>query len=120
MSSKTEFAEKYMGLLQPLEMFVTDFYRKYPEMHDYDILRVYETLLKHIKAKLTDFPLPQPKLEGIFRQIFELQLLFLEEMERSYSLQEIQECLKLLEKSLKKWNKNLGSRGYLNFIARFN
>lgn len=117
--SKSEFCEKYIGILEPLESFVTNFYRQYPKLHDHDVLRVYEALLKHFKARLTKFPLPKHKLEGISSEIYILQLQFLEQMESSYSLQEIQECLKTLEKSLKLWNKEHGSRGYLNFISNF-
>jgi len=119
-SSKREITEKYIGILQPMENFVVNFYRQHPEMHDHDILRVYEALLKHIKAKLTNFTLPQHKLEGISYDVYALQLKFLEGMESAYSLKEIQVCLKTLEKSVKLWNKERGSRGYLNFIAQFN
>lgn len=118
--SKSEFAQKYIGILQPLESLVADFYRQYPAMHDHDILRVYETLLKHIKAKLTNFPLPLHNLKGISNDVYALQIAFLEEMESSYSLKEIQECLKTLEKSLKLWNREYGSRGYLTYISQFN
>jgi hypothetical protein len=118
--SKTEFAEKYIGILQPLEAFVAHFYRRYPEMYDLDVLRVYEALLKHIKAELTNFPLPEPKLGKISFEIYDQLFMFLEEMKSSYSLQEIQECLKTLERSLKMWSKDRGSRGYLGFIAQFN
>lgn len=117
--SKSEFGEKYIEILQPLEAYVATFYRQNPSMHDHDILRVYEALLKRIKARLTNFPLPPPKLAGISLDIYTLHLNFLEKMESSYSLQEIQECLKTLEKSLKRWNREQGSRGYLNFITQF-
>jgi|688.fasta_scaffold65580_4 hypothetical protein len=84
-------------------------------MHDHEILRVHEALLKYVKAKLTNYPQPKPKpkLEGVSRDIYAKRLPFLEEMERSYSLKEIQGCLKMLEKSLKVWNREYGSRGYL-------
>lgn len=117
--TKSEFADKYMGILQPLESCVTVFYSQHPDLHDHDILRVYEALLKMIKAKLTNFPLPENQLEGISREIYELQLGFLEDIKDSYSLHEIQACLKMLEKSVKLWNREHGSRGYLNFIAPY-
>lgn len=117
--SKSEFAEEYVEVLQLLEVLVARFYRQHPQMYDLDVLYVYEALLKRIKAKLTNFPLPQNNLKGVSNDIYVLQLKFLEEMENFYSLKEIQECLKLLEKSLKLWSREHGSKGYLNYIAQF-
>jgi len=85
-----------------------------------DISRVYETLLKYIRARLTSFPLPQSNLEGVFKEIYTQQFDFIKQMENTYSLKEIQECLKMLEKSLKLWTREHGSSGYLKFISRFN
>lgn len=118
--SKSEFAEKYMGILQPLEGFVTFFYRQHPKMYDSEVLSVYEALLKDIKAKLTNYPASQHKLEGVSGEIYAQLNKFLVEQGSSYSIQEIRECLKTLEKSLKMWNRERGSRGYLNFINEFN
>ena len=36
--SKSEFTEKYISILQPLEVFVAGFYRQNPELHDHDVL----------------------------------------------------------------------------------
>lgn len=109
-----------MDIFQPLEGFVSSYYAEHPELHDHDILHVYEALLKFIKAKITNFPLPQPNLKGVVNELYEDQILFLNEMQNSYSLQEIQLCLKQLEKSVKLWNREHGSRGYLNYISMFN
>lgn len=117
--SKAEFAEKYIEILQPLEHIAAHFYRQNPQMHDHDVLRVYEALLKYAKAKLTNYPLPQPNLKGISSQIYLQQLTVLVSKENAYSYHEIQECLKTLVKSVIMWNKNLGSQGYLNFISQF-
>lgn len=119
MLSKTQVAEKYISILQPLEAFVSIYYKRYPEMHDHDVLQVYEALLKDVKAKLTNFPLPQHKLTGIPNMLYEMQNQHLNYMQETYSLEEIQLCLKQLEKSVKLWNREHGSRGYLNFISNF-
>lgn len=118
--SKAEFVEKYMEVLQPLEHLVAYFYRHNPKIHDHDVLRIYEALLKYAKAKLNNYPLPQPKLEGISSQLYLQQLVILVSVESLFSYQEIQESLKTLVKSVWMWNKNLGSQGYLNFIFQFN
>ncbi len=117
--SSEEFTQAYMGILQPLEAFVVHFYQANPNLHDHDILRVYENLLKLIRAKITNFPLPQNKLEGVPHEIYNAQSSFLVELEQNYSLEEIQACLKKLEKSVKFWNAKGGSRGYLNHISMY-
>ena len=118
--SKSEFAQKYMGILQLLEAMVVFFYRQHPEMYDSEVLCAYEAMLKDIKAELTNYPAPQHKLEGVFGEIYGELIKFLGEKGGSYSILEIRECLKTLEKSLKMWNRERGSRGYLNFIGQFN
>lgn len=104
---------------QPLEAIVSHFYRRHPELHDHDVLRVYESSLRYVKAKLTNFPLRPHNLEGLSLEIYNLHLQFIKEKENSHSLLEIQQCLKTLEKSVKFWNKEHGSRGYLNFVSQF-
>jgi hypothetical protein len=119
MLSKNQLAEKYVEIFKPLEVFVSAYYKQYPEIHDKDILKIYESLLKYIKAKLTNFPLPEHKLQGISKMLYEKQYQYLVEIQELYSLEEIQQCLKQLEKSVKLWNREHGSRGYLNFISHF-
>ena len=117
--SKSEFAEKYDEILFPIESYIVQIYEQNPDLHDHDVLRAYEAVLKYIKAKLTRYPLPQPNLKGISLTIYEFILNFLNENESSYSFQEFQDCLKILEKSMKLWNREHGSRGYLNYIDQF-
>lgn len=116
MLSKIQLAEKN---IQPLEAIVSFYYRQHPEMHDYDALRAVETLLKYIRAKLTNYPLPQNDLKGIAKILYDEQYQFLNKIQKSHPLEEIQLCLKQLEKSLKFWSKEQGSRGYFNFISNF-
>lgn len=118
--SKTELAAKYIEILQPVEVYVSAFYKMYPEMYDLDVQKVYECLLKNIKAQLTNYPMPKHKLEGISNLLYEQLVEFLTDISKKYLAVEIQSCLKQLEKSLKLWTREHGSRGYLNFIAAFN
>lgn len=117
--SKLEFTEKYHDILKSIEQLVADFYRQNPKMHDHDVLRVYEALVKYAKAKLTNYPLPQPQFEGISSNLYLKQLDVLHHIESTFSYQKIHDCLKTLVKSVIVWNKNLGSQGYLNFISQF-
>jgi len=119
MLSKSELAKKYIEIFQPLEAFVSYYYKQHPEMHDYDVLNTYEALLKHIRAKLTNFQLPQHNLKGISSMLYEDLYQFLDKIQESYSLEEIQLCLKQLEKSVKLWSREHGSKGYLNFISNY-
>jgi len=88
-------------------------------MHDHDALRTYEALLKDVKAKLTNFPSPQHKFDGISKNLYVEQSEFLTKIAEDYSYEEIQACLKVLEKSVKFWNKQSDSQGYLSFISKF-
>ena len=120
--SKAELAENYIEILQPLEGLVSYTYKVHPEIYDLDVQKAYECLLNDIKAKLTNHPLPHHKIEGLPKSIYTQLTKFLEKFEigNTYSLKEIQACLKLVEKSLKLWTRQHGSRGYLNFITQFN
>lgn len=115
--SKAEFVQEYMKLLESLEVIVVRFYYNNKSITDFDILSVYEALSKLIKAKLTNFPLPEHKLTGDFAQMYDALLSAIEK--ETYSLQEIQSSLKLLIKSVKKWSDLKGSQGYICFISRF-
>lgn len=118
--SNEEFIEKYMGVLQPVEMFISSCYKKNPaQLYDFDVEKIFQALLKYIKAKLTDYPLPEPKLQGVSLDLYETIFDFLQGMEKSISLLEIQACLKKLESSQKMWSKEWGSQGYLKFISNF-
>jgi DNA mismatch repair ATPase MutL len=118
--SKTELAEKYIEILQPIEVFISHYYRQHPEIYDSDVLHTYQALLKDIKTKLTKLAQPQHSLKSITNVLYEQQNRFLNKFQESYSLEEIQLCLKQLEKSVKFWSREHGSRGYLNYIYEFN
>jgi len=115
--STLEFTEKYTVLLQSLETIVSIFYDHNLGTTDYDILTCYEAISKNLKAKLTNFPLPIHKLNGISSEIYATLLPILES--QPYSDQESQDCIKLLIKSVKRWNEKNGPQGYLRFISRF-
>lgn len=117
--SKTEFAEKYVEILQPLETTVAVYYHENNTMHDFDVMHAYGQLLKYIKAKLTNYPLPQITLQGISLELYHYLFEQIELMEQSYTHHELQLALKQLEKSVKFWNREHGSQGYLNFISNY-
>lgn len=118
--SKREFAERYMDVLQNLESFSSSCYQdNQTALYDNDVLGVYQVLLKYVKARLTNYPLPANNLKGLSLNLYEEMLEVVKFHENSYSLLEIQECLKMLEKSLKLWTRERGSQGYLKFISQF-
>lgn len=120
MLSKAQLAEKYIEILQPLEMLVSAFYKTNPNMYDSEVQKVYECLLKDIKAQLTNYPMPKHNLTGISENIYSQLTMFLESMKNTYLAEEVQACIKQLDKSLRLWTREHGSRGYLKFIAEFN
>ncbi len=54
-----EFAERNPAILLSLEAQIVTHYQKRPRLHDHDVIRVLEALIKHFKALATNFPLPQ-------------------------------------------------------------
>ena len=119
--SKTEFVEIYHPILIPIESHVAAFYLNNPTAYDFDVLIIYECILKDIKAKLTQFLPPTHKLEGVLKELYELLVKSIDESNQmtKFTLEEIQACLKLLQKSVKLWSREHGSRGYLNFIVNY-
>ena len=61
----------YTEILETVEGIVGSFYDHNPDITDYDILACYEAIFKNLKAKLTNFPPPQHKLNGIFSEMYD-------------------------------------------------
>ncbi|MBA2726910.1 MAG: hypothetical protein H0U49_01890 [Parachlamydiaceae bacterium] len=54
--SNSEFVEEYISILLPIETLIANAYRENPSLHDHDVLRVFEALLKLCKAKFQITP----------------------------------------------------------------
>lgn len=116
--SKAEFAEKFMSVLMPLEQNVLSYYKKMPTAMDHEILSMYQYFSKVIKAKMTNYTMPSPNVNGPLETLYHAEANFIESACKKVSLEDLKECLKMLEKSVELWNREMGVQGYLNFIEK--
>jgi hypothetical protein len=63
--------------------------------------------------------LPEIKLNGFVLDLYEEIFTCVKVYENSYTMLEIQACLKKIEGSIKFWSKERGSQGYLKYIVHF-
>ncbi len=90
--SKMEMVESYREILEALENFVKRVYSKNPKLHDHDVLRVYEALIKYYKAKLTNYQLPNVTLTGVCLELYTMQITFLQEL-KGHGLNGRRQCI---------------------------
>jgi hypothetical protein len=129
-----DFFEKYMDVLQNIEFGIVSAYREIPEATDNNVLCSLEALIDVYAAEkikrqprkfnlsdserrimesvheMCEWRLGRIKLEGDEEEEVTLEPLTLDEM--------IQ-CLKRIQHSVKKWNKMGGRKGYLDFIVQY-
>jgi hypothetical protein len=120
----------HIDSLQNLEFVVARFYRADPELTDFAVQQAYDSLLDKYGAE-------QRGTQRRPRQLNEIQqalaadvevicemLLGLTQPDSEFppqpepiDLTVLIRCLRKLQNSLKKWTKNYGRRGYLDFIS---
>jgi len=127
--------DQYLDVLQNIEFAIVATYRKYPDMTDYEVLRVLEALIDSYKAETLghtprDFSPSQMEvaLYQAVRDMCEWRLGRagppdatgdLIPAPQPITVDEIILCLKRLLKSVTKWNKSGGRTGYLTFIVQY-
>ncbi len=133
------FDEKYLDVLQNIEFAIVQIYRKFPELHDFEVMNALEAAIDFYAAQrinrnprefnlsdratlvaenvkdLCDWRLGRKaidttNLEGYEKDQFEL---------KPKTIDEIISCLKTVLGSVKKWNKQGGRQGYLSFVSQF-
>lgn len=129
--------EQYEDVLQNIEFVIVSTYRAHPELSDYGVMSALEALLdvwaaEKVGRKPRDF-----RLSDIERELMEDMQATCEwrlcrrptplyadsespiPQDQALTVDEIVLCLKRLLKSVKRWNKVGGTRGYFNFIKHF-
>jgi hypothetical protein len=127
--------DQYTDVLQNIELGIVLTYKNNRDMSDSDVIRVLEALIDEYAAEKVGrpprrFPLSgteQALLENV-RRMCEWRLGrsslagFVEEAEvgpEPITIDEIILCLKRVLKSINRWNKDGGRRGYLDFIVQY-
>lgn len=129
--------DQYTDILQNIEFGIVITYRVYPEMSDYDVMRMLEALIDtYVAEKIGRLPRnfslsdTEKVMMANVRRMCEWRmgrggLGFPPAKEKDIApsepktADEIIICLKRILKSAKKWNKMGGRQGYLNFIVQY-
>lgn len=129
--------EQYMDVLQNIEFGIVQYYHMFPAINDYNVMRALEALIDEYTGEKIGRPPrnfrlsdTESNLVGTIRMVCEWRL-GREESEETedaeqtpaetggIGVDEIILCLKRLLKSVNRWNKEGGTRGYLNFIVQY-
>ena len=126
------FEDKYMDVLQNIEMAIVSVYRDHDDLLDYDVDRVLNLLWKEYRNEQINKATLMPSLNENPQLVYDrvknvcewrlgraemnLKDTFSKIKPEPISIDEILGCLKRILKSLKLWNKEGGRQGYLYFI----
>jgi hypothetical protein len=128
--------DEYLDVLQNIEAAIVSVYREQAELMDYDVEKALNALLLEYQAQQKNqaaqppaFKPPAQHVYQAVRQMCEWRLgrgELREEETRTplpapepITLNEVLACLKRIRKSVQKWNKRGGKRGYLQFVDQF-
>ena len=126
------FEDKYLDVLQNIEMTIVSVYREHDDLLDYDVDKVLNLLWKEYRNeqinKTTPMPILNANAQLVYNQVRAMCEWRLGRTEmtgtkgavrlklKPISVDEIMECLKRIRKSVDLWNKQGGRQGYLYFI----
>ncbi len=128
--------EEYLDVLQNIEFAIVLVYRQQRELTDYDVDKVLNALIKHYQAEQQQRTFERPRLSLLAEQVYEnVQRMCEWRLGRArivtesndvelgtpepLTVDEIIGCLKRIHKSVGKWNKRGGRRGYLQYVDQF-
>jgi hypothetical protein len=132
----SNFEDEYLDVLQNIEYAIVSIYRQNPELTDYEVDKVLNTLIRAFQAEQGQRTFTKPALSPSSEQVY-AAVQFVSDLrlgrENSESkdigssvstpepitVDEMIDCLKRIRKSVEKWNKQGGTRGYLQFIDQF-
>lgn len=115
--------DKYENQLMAIEQSIVSENKLNNELADSQVERALDTVIRHynfkIKGKaplghhLTGFDL------AVYDAIFLASDKLLKDTPNEFKEAELLLCLKYINKSVQRWNKQLGHKGYLTFIGNF-
>lgn len=127
--------DKHPDILQNIEFAVANLYRKNPKMVDYDVLGIYEKLAELYKAESLGREFKMKEMSGLEAELFRDTHIMCEwrlgqcgmpnelgletKIVEPTDLATLILCLKRLIKSVEKWHKHYGIRGYLDFMTKY-
>ncbi len=125
--------DEHLDVLQNLEFFIVAGYREHPEIRDYAVMRVLEALVDSLRAEAGGLGPRGHQLSPVEAQLFErcrqVCQYWLGQSglgtapplppSAVKSLEQIVTCIKRVRKSVDRWNKSGGQRGYLTFVSEY-
>ena len=128
--------EEYLDVLQNIEFAIVSTYHDHPEMLDGHVIYALEAVINSYRAEMAGRPpeefsasVVEAELYRAIRNTCEWRLgrLSLREIEavelgpapEPIKVEEILLCLKKILKSVNRWNRSGGQRGYLTFIVQY-
>ncbi len=128
--------EEYLDVLQNIEFAIVSTYRDHPEMVDAHVIRVLEAVIGSYRAERAGHTPEEfsaaPVEADLYRAIrnmceWRLGRIREEDVEADrqglapepIKVEEIALCLKRILKSVQRWHKSGGQRGYLTFIVQY-
>lgn len=128
--------EEYLDVLQNIEFAIVSTYHDHPEMLDGHVIYALEAVINSYRAEMAGRPpeefsasVVEAELYRAIRNMCEWRLgrLSLREIEAAelgpapepIKVEEILLCLKKILKSVNRWNRSGGQRGYLTFIVQY-
>lgn len=130
------FEKKYEGVLQNIEFALVQEYNAHPEMTDWDAQEAVNGLIRAYQTEARGKPIPALKLAPLHQEIYDAVQAMCEwrlgreqmlddqgapvaaEM-KPRTIDEIVACLKRIRRSIEMWNKELGRRGYYDFVSDY-
>ena len=126
------FEEQYLDVLQNVEAMIVMVYQEHPKLTDNDVERALDALIRAYRHP----DRPVPSLGDLSAEVFDAVQSICEVRMGRASLQledgtpfeldtkplnteEMLAVLRRVRKSVRKWNKKMGRRGYLRFVQQF-
>jgi hypothetical protein len=124
--------DEHMDVLQNIEFAVASTYRAHRELTDYNVMRVYEALIKRYTAEAAGRTVNEPKLDELEAKLLafardmcewrlgRIPLAGKEDFDADpLDVSTMVRCLRRLLKSVERWNKQGGRQGYLQFMSQY-
>lgn len=139
-----EFERKYEKELAAIESGIVSVYDDNPQMADYSVMEALDNLIRFYEAQAVGRTASIRRMEPVDQEVYQTvkavceRLLHKEKSENATeeeidvddfvsavqddpanTLEEVIACLKRIRKSVTRWNKANGRRGYLEFVQQY-
>lgn len=114
--------EKFEKELKALESSIVEVFRSEPHLLDSQVARAIESMVALFKSKVKGKPAQPVRLEGLDLHVFSALKTAIDAISTANSEltdDDVLQCLKVIEKSIPKWTKQLGRQGYLSFVSQY-